>query len=268
MRVGFYDRLPIDDIPRYRQQADIILCSRFRPHLKMGHLDAVITTYSRPPDTGVPVITMLASDRATSHLQRSPVYRAPAWSLHDTAAYALTALFAWAPVERPVAVIGRGRIGQRVYRYLRRQGYAARLIGHEESWLPGDYGALTLHTGNIGQYLDDALPYLHGAVIVNTAQPDAISRPALVKALDNGNLRMAVVDGGPRIEHRRVIWTPHKAWDGERSKVLRPLAVCRVLDLLSRNALTSLDSVPNTVSRSRRGIDATPFPPAAEMRSK
>lgn len=221
-----YDVLPIDDLDRYRATgADIIRGTRFTGHDQAVRLapDLIITTYTRPPDIGVPIVNAGSHAR---HLKgiAAPVTHLTPWSTHDVAAYTVSALCEHADPRKPVAVIGVGRIGRRVARWLRRNGWEV-WLEHHHSVMPWGWdrlGAVTLHLADGQGWLEPFVEHLHEAVLVNTAYGPLIGRSAIERGLRRGYLSRVITDVGPTVDDRRVTVTPHIAWQGATSARLRP----------------------------------------------
>lgn len=235
--VALYDRLPIDYVELYRAIADVVLCTRYRPHTKVApDAVAVLTTWTRPPTvTTCPVVLMSSGLEVVQHLGVSgvPVYRGPSWSSHAVAGWAISEMLRRADPALPIAVAGRGPIAVLIRRYLRRH-WAAGLANTREA------GGLILATPATEQ---PPIGWLEGRgqVVVSVTH-----RPwpwlAMRWALDTGRVAQAVVDVAPRDwkPDPRVALTGHSAWDGHRSAERRQRAVTDVLRMIAEDRLDTL----------------------------
>lgn len=238
MRVALYDHLPIDDMTAYLATGhEVRMADRFHP---ARDADAIITTYTRPPDTGAPIYNLGSHHRHLTHVSKSPVIDLPPWSTHEVVRWTVRHITTAGDPSRVVLVIGRGRIGRRVWRHLRACGWHAVLIGHDHPILRDDrplteVGTVTLHVADGRGLLDPALARLTGALVVNSSVRHAITDNRLIAAIEEGHVEQAIIDPGQRIDHPRVVFTGHTAWQGPRSTLLRPLRVLAALRHLDVN---------------------------------
>ena len=252
MKVALYDRLPIDDLDAYRQLADIVLCSRFRPHTKVApDADLVLQTWTRAPRiTTQPVVSLCGGCRRhVGHLTGTTVYAAPSWQHHDVVAWTVRHVQEMAWRHQPVITVGQGRIGSRVTRALRRDGWTVHAL-HRDDQLTMAHLADDLSAGGVvSMHLadtPDAAGWLvpdfrwRDVIVLNSARPEQVRDTAMLRALERGTVAAYVVDGGPAWTHPRVGWTPRTAWRGHRSPILRPRSVLAVLRAAAAGQLDQL----------------------------
>jgi hypothetical protein len=233
-----YDRLTTDDVDRYRALGvQVDLHTRFRP--LRTRPDLVLTTHSRPADTGAPIVCLSSHARMTSHIEQSPVWMPhQMWSTHDTALWTVRQIArAYRGTRTPavgslVAVVGLGRVGRRVHRMLRRARCPVVAVHHDSLAAEGAMLAadvISLHLSDGPGWLDGIVPSLDGVAIVNGAWPGLLSRPALTEGLRYGAIREYIVDGGQDPDLPGVIWSPRTAYVGPHSDRQRPVVVERVI---------------------------------------
>lgn len=235
MRVALYDLLPLDDLPRYRSLADVTTHNRFRP--APDDVDLVLVTHTRiPKRTVAPVVLVGTALEVVRHLS-GPVYRAPHWSAHAVAHYAVEHLLADGDRIRPVLVVGVGRIAALLRRWCRR--YWPGGLARATSRSAGSIVLATPATDPPGSH-DHALHRAGaGALLVSVARGQPVGPTLLADMLAGGHLARAVVDVGYR-DVPGVIQTGHSAWLGHRSAQRRQSVVVQVIGLAATGRLTDL----------------------------
>jgi lactate dehydrogenase-like 2-hydroxyacid dehydrogenase len=240
--IAFYDAIPIDRLDEY---GPIIRCSRFRPHTKVGG-DVALTTWSRVPDSGIPIISTRDTAVHLRHIKRSPIYQAPAWAGPQVAENTLAAIREHGDKRRVVAVVGIGRIGHAVATTLEEEGWKVARVHHNEE-LPRNPGTVTIH---LADHPDSRRwltpdPAWKRVLLINLSRPWMVDEPAVAAAITAGQVGRYHVDGGPAwfdqhgLPDPQVEWTPHIAWDGEIARALRPRSIKLALDAARSGKLDS-----------------------------
>lgn len=236
MKIGFLDRIEYDDLERYSKYGTVKLFNRYTAK-KAAECDVVFVTYSRPPDAGNVIVNLSSSDRRhLSHVTNSEIIQAPPWNVHSVARWTLDRIPDEPNVK--VAVIGRGKIGSLVLRYLRYRGFDAEGYPHDVKSLPR-VDVITLHcplTEQTRNYFGARIFVTQKrCVVINSARSGLIPPKELIDAVRKKQVVCAYLDGGQDVfKNPRIEVTPHEAWKGERSKALRPFVVENVLKQLSR----------------------------------
>lgn len=237
MRVAMYDVLPIDNLERYQALAEVTVHNRFRPHTKAEGVQLALTTFSRlPTATACPVVLVGTALEVVQHLG-APVYRAPHWSAHAVAAWALGELASRCPVLEPVHVAGRGQIAQVARRWLRRYW-----PGGLTDDAPHAHGVIVATPAT--ERPSNALLNGRGAVVVSVTR-NPWPWDLVTWALDTGNVQEAVFDVPPRgwVARPGFQISGHSAWAGHRSAERRQAVVERVLRLALEGKLSDLPRV-------------------------
>lgn len=236
LRISFFDWTDYDDHDVYSQFGVIKKHNRFN-WASAADADVIFTTFSRPPDIPGTIVNLASSDRRhLSHIVNAKIIQARPWNTHDVARWTLDRIPADA---RRVAVVGRGAVGLLVARYLHSRGVTVFAVGHTVRAIP-PVDVITLHTllspQTSGRFGSRLFVNQRGATLINSARPGLVPVGELANALRNGQLRVAHLDGGSLNQGKTpgVIVTPHVAWRGSRSRVLRPFRVVQILRQLSR----------------------------------
>lgn len=258
LRIAFYDRLSADPPDLYASLGAIVSHhNRFHP-LRVGEdgkPDLIITTHTRPPDLGVPILNAGSHKRHLSTIYESPVWTfRRSWSAHGVAAYTIRALCnqpdqvfgTYRPIR--LLVVGGGRIGSLVARYARRAGWSVDVVGRADidSLSPrrlAAYTAVSFHAGsNARPVWDDRLLALNGAAVVNTGAP-AFDDAALHRAVALGAVRYAVLNVPCGVEHERIRVDPrHTAWEAtDRAAIHRPAMIRAFIRAYQAEDLVALD---------------------------
>ena len=230
MRIALFDRTDYDDLDAYRRFGTVTVHTRFNT-AKAKDADITFATYSRPPDgPGIFVNMCPSSAEHLSHVRGGRVVQAPDWYSGEVARWVLARV----PDDLGlrVAVIGRGRVGTRVYRFLRMRGYDVRAFPHTVGSLP-PVDVVSLHvrltTETRGRFGAWFLVRQCGVVLLNSARRALVDDAELRDALRKGRVARACIDQGAPFGDPRVEVTPHIAWRGERAARRRRRIVLRYL---------------------------------------
>lgn len=235
LQISLFDRLPYDDLEAYGRFGKVRVHTRYNGKLA-ADADVIFTTYSRPPDIDGLVVNLASTDdRHLGHLKRARILLLPPWNRHQVATWTITRVQEYSKGGR-VAILGRGQIGRLVFRFLRASGHDVELYSHHELGRLPPCDVISLHlrqTEDNRGCADPCLLRQNGTFLINSARRGLISDAAMLRAIESGRLRGAAIDGGKPFPHSAVVVTPHVAWQGSRSELLRPRRVLGVLEQLA-----------------------------------
>lgn len=238
MRIALFDKTEYDDLDAYRRFGSVTYHNRYNAAAAVG-ADVTFATYTAPRDgPGVFVNMCPSSAEHLSHVREGRIIQAPDWYSDEVARWVLRRVPA-DPSAR-VAVVGRGRVGSRVYRFLRMRGYAVTAYPHTLRTLPPVHVA-SLHvrlTPETTRWFGPRfLVNQRGLVLINSARRALTDDGDLRDALRKGQVSKAYIDQGRDFGDPRVEVTPHVAWKGPHAARRRPRIILRYLKDLADGKL-------------------------------